>query len=210
MKTTCLPLRSFLSALVLLAGGVGASESYAEETAFKAMMESSFQAVGIARLDRLLQDETQLACSHVRKDQLQITAALKSQIEKRNLQTVVLPKDLQYFGRWQEGEKIAQSGKGSTWSDKSDDVNGGGCYNCHQLDKKEISYGNMGPSLYNYGKLRGSSEAVVQYTWSKLYNAKAFNACSNMPRFGAFQLLTESQLRDLMALLFDPLSPVNQ
>jgi len=64
--------------------------------------------------------------------------------------------------------------------------------------------------LYNYGKLRGNSEAVVKYTWAKLYNAKAFNACSAMPRFGHFKLLTENQIRDLMALLLDPQSPVNQ
>jgi sulfur-oxidizing protein SoxX len=186
------------------------SLSYADDAAFKAMMGSSFQPIGIATLERLKQDETQLACSNFKKDQLQLTDSLKSRIEKNNLQTVILPADQQYFGDWKEGEKIAQSGKGSTWSDKIDDVNGGSCYNCHQIDKKEISFGNIGPSLYNYGKLRGNSPAVVQYTWSKLYNAKAFNACSNMPRFGTFHLLTDNQLRDLMSLLFDPLSPVNQ
>jgi sulfur-oxidizing protein SoxX len=78
------------------------------------------------------------------------------------------------------------------------------------LDKKEISYGTIGPSLYNYGKMRGQDEAVIKYTWAKLYNSKAYNACSVMPRFGHFKLLTENQLRDLMALLLDPQSPVNQ
>ncbi len=135
---------------------------------------------------------------------------MQSRIEKNNLKSIVYPSDGNYFGKWSEGEKIAQSGKGATWSDKNEDVNGGSCYNCHQLDKKEIAYGNIGPSLYNYGKLRGNSEAVVKYTWGKLYNAKAFNACSAMPRFGHFKLLTENQIRDLMALLFDPQSPVNQ
>jgi sulfur-oxidizing protein SoxX len=37
-------------------------------------------------------------------------------------------------------------------------VNGGNCYNCHQIDKKEISYGTIGPSLYNYGKIRGVTD----------------------------------------------------
>ena len=31
-----------------------------------------------------------------------------------------------------------------------------------------------------------------------------------MPRFGHAKLLNEQQLRDLMALLLDPRSPVNQ
>ncbi len=76
--------------------------------------------------------------------------------------------------------------------------------------KEEISHGTLGPSLYNYGKLRGNSEAIVKYTWGKLYNAKAFNSCTNMPRFGQQGILTEAQMKDLMALLLDPNSPVNK
>jgi len=34
-------------------------------------------------------------------------------------------------------------------------------------------------------------------------------ACSNMPRFGHAGVLDEAQIRDLMALLLDPKSPVN-
>ncbi len=51
---------------------------------------------------------------------------------------------------------------------------------------------------------------VIQYTWGKLWNSKAYSACSNMPRFGHMKLLDEKQLRDVMALLLDPRSPVNQ
>jgi sulfur-oxidizing protein SoxX len=203
-----LVLNPALSLFLLVSGWV--SIAHAQEPAFKAMMASSFQAIGIAGLERLVQDENQLACSDFKKGELHLNAAMRSRVEKNNLQMVMPPTDQQYFGNWKEGEKIAQSGKGSTWSDKSDDVNGGSCYNCHQIDKKEISFGTIGPSLYNYGKLRGSSPEVIQYTWNKLYNAKAYNACSAMPRFGTFRLLTESQLRDLMSLLLDPLSPVNQ
>jgi sulfur-oxidizing protein SoxX len=93
-------------------------------------------------------------------------------------------------GRLEEGEKLAQSGRGLTWTDdRQDTANGGNCYNCHQIDKKEISFGTIGPSLYNYGKMRGvtdpnspASKAIVEYTWGKIWNAKAYNACSNMPR----------------------------
>jgi sulfur-oxidizing protein SoxX len=106
-----------------------------------------------------------------------------------------------------------------TWSDASaaPAKNGAMCYNCHQIDKKEISFGSIGPSLWNYGKLRGvtdpadpASAAIVKYTWGKLWNSKAYAACSHMPRFGHAELLTEQQLRDVMALLLDPKSPVNQ
>jgi sulfur-oxidizing protein SoxX len=104
-----------------------------------------------------------------------------------------------------------------TWTDSSAADNGGNCYNCHQLSKSEISFGTIGPSLYQYGKLRGvtdpaspASAEIVKYTWGKLWNSKAYAACSNMPRFGHAGLLKEQQLRDLMALLLDPKSPVNQ
>ena len=59
------------------------------------------------------------------------------------------------------------------------------------MSKAEISFGTIGPSLYNYGKLRGvqdpadpASAPIVEYTWGKIWNAKAYNACSEMPRFG--------------------------
>ena len=44
----------------------------------------------------------------------------------------------------------------------------------------------------------------------KLWNAKAYNACSDMPRFGHAGILNEQQIRDVMALLLDPQSPVNK
>jgi sulfur-oxidizing protein SoxX len=106
-----------------------------------------------------------------------------------------------------------------TWTDKSAEpkANGGNCYNCHQIGKAEISYGTIGPSLYNYPATHGASDAaspaakaLLDYTWGKLYNARAYNACSNMPRFGHAKLLDEAQMKDLMALLLDPKSPVNQ
>jgi sulfur-oxidizing protein SoxX len=106
-----------------------------------------------------------------------------------------------------------------TWTDTSTatSANGAQCYNCHQISKEEISFGTIGPSLYNYGKLRGvkdpydpASAAIVQYTWGKIYNPKAYAACSNMPRFGHKGLLDENQIRHVMALLLDPQSPVNR
>jgi len=120
------------------------------------------------------------------------------------------PSDGKYLGSWKAGEAIAQSGRGATWSDTTKTPNGGGCYNCHQISKQEISYGNIGPSLTGYGKARGTSEAILTYTWNRINNSKAYNACSNMPRMAHFNLLTEQQIKDVMALLLDPESPVNK
>jgi sulfur-oxidizing protein SoxX len=132
------------------------------------------------------------------------------ELQKINMASITQPTDGKYIGDWKRGEAIAQSGRGATWTDKPDTVNGAGCYNCHEIDKKEISYGNIGPSLWNYGKLRGYSQEVLVYTWNRINNSKAYNVCSNMPRFGHFKLLTQEQIQDVMALLLDPQSPVNQ
>jgi sulfur-oxidizing protein SoxX len=181
------------------------------------MMSTSFRDQGIAKVDRLKQDTSNAACSKSEGVALPETTA--KAIEAENLKTVRWPSDGRFLGSWAAGEKLAQNGRGMTWTDTSaaPSANGGNCYNCHQLSKAEISYGTIGPSLYQYGKVRGvadpaspQAKAIVEYTWAKLWNAKAFNACSGMPRFGHAGLLDENQLRDLMALLLDPKSPVNQ
>jgi len=177
---------------------------------FQALHAASFKANGIATLDRLNQDDTQQYCSNADALAGKADPKKRAMIEKENLATVRLPSDGKYFGDWKEGEKIAQSGRGATWTDTASTPIGGGCYNCHQIDKKEISYGTIGPTLWNYGKLRGYSPEVITYTWNRINNSKAYNACSNMPRFAHFKLLNEQQIQDVMALLLDPASPVNQ
>ncbi|HEU5297600.1 MAG TPA: sulfur oxidation c-type cytochrome SoxX [Burkholderiaceae bacterium] len=181
----------------------------------QAAIKASFRDQGIAKVDRLQQDLGQQACSAATPP----SAETAKRIEADALASVRWPAAGRYLGDWREGEKLAQNGRGMTWTDASaaPKDNGAGCYNCHQIDKKEISFGTIGPSLWNYGKLRGvanpadpAAAAVVQYTWGKLWNSKAYAACSNMPRFGHMGLLDEDQLRHLMALLLDPASPVNQ
>jgi sulfur-oxidizing protein SoxX len=114
-------------------------------------------------------------------------------------------------GDWKKGEATAQSGYGMRVGDTTPGrANGGNCYACHQIDKKELSYGTLGPTLHQYGKLRGNSEAIVKYTYDKIYNSQAFSACSNMPRFGHNGILSPEQIADLVGLLMDPASPVNQ
>jgi sulfur-oxidizing protein SoxX len=174
------------------------------------MMADSFRAQGIAGLDRIQQDETQKFCSDPVFAGSKQGEKMRDKIQKINMAEIKQPSNGKYIGDWKKGEAIAQSGRGATWTDKADAAVGGGCYNCHQIDQKEISYGNIGPSLTGYGKLRGYSPEVITYTWNRINNSKAYNACSNMPRFAHFKLLNEQQIQDVMALLLDPASPVNQ
>jgi sulfur-oxidizing protein SoxX len=197
--------------IAVLAGFSGATLAQSSfDAKFQKMMSEGFRAEGIAGLDRIKQDETQRFCSDPKQIMTKQGAAKAIEIQKINMASIVQPTDGKYIGNWKSGEAIAQSGRGATWTDKPDTVNGGGCYNCHEIDKKEISYGNIGPSLWNYGKNRGYSQEVLVYTWNRINNSKAYNACSNMPRFGHFKLLTQEQMQDVMALLLDPQSPVNQ
>jgi sulfur-oxidizing protein SoxX len=180
-----------------------------------AIIKASFRDQGIAKVDRLQQDLGQAACSSATPP----SEAVAEQVMAQARAAVQWPTGGQYIGDWREGEKLAQNGRGMTWTDSSAAAkdNGGSCYNCHQISKQEISFGTIGPSLYNYGKNRGvasvtapTAQPIIEYTWMKIYNGKTYNACSNMPRFGHLGLLDEKQMAHLMALLLDPRSPVNQ
>jgi L-cysteine S-thiosulfotransferase len=206
--------KSSLLALVVLGGCVSTPDGGVSHEQVVAMMKGSFRAQGIATMDRLDQDAGQQACSTGEPP----AADVVERLQKEALATVRAPSDGNYLGDWKAGEKLAQNGRGMTWTDKSaaPAANGANCYNCHQITKAEISFGTIGPSLYQYGKIRGvtdpkaeSSKAMVEYTWGKINNAWAYNACSNMPRFGYKHLLDEQQMKDVMALLLDPASPVN-
>jgi sulfur-oxidizing protein SoxX len=173
-------------------------------------IKSSFNARGIAKLDRLNQNEVQAVCSEAQMAGKEVPKDERTALEKKVLATIKYPSDGKYIGDFKQGERIAQSGVGMQWSDNEKTVNGGNCYACHQISAQEISHGNIGPTLLGYGKLRGYNEATVKYTWGKIWNTHAYNLCSQMPRYGDAGILTEQQLKDVMALLLDPNSPVNK
>lgn len=171
------------------------------------MMKQDFQTRGIAAVDRLDEDEVQKACNeHANNPPKDVVERL----QQAQLATIKYPADNVLMGDWKQGEKLAQSGRGMTWSDKPESPSGGNCYNCHQLSPKELSYGTIGPSLYQYGKTRGNTPEMQRYVYGRVFNAKAFALCSNMPRFGHAGALTEEQIKHIVALLLDPQSPVNQ
>ena len=207
-----------LPAAVIALAGCTSSPSPAEyDKMAEAMTKTSFQDRGIAKVTRLDVDEANRACSAADVSGKPLDEKLAKAIEEANMKTVKWPSDGKFLGDWKQGETIAQSGRGLTWTDAANQANGGNCYNCHQISKEELSFGTLGPSLYNYGKLRGvsdpnaaASKAIVEYTWGKLWNARAYNACSQMPRVGHGGILNEAQIKHVMALLLDPQSPINK
>lgn len=172
-----------------------------------AMIKRDFHAKGIAGMERLNEDGLQALCNRSRNNPPRPNA---ERLQRDQLEAIKYPADGKYLGDWQSGEKIAQNGRGMTWSDGGAAANGGSCYNCHEIGPNETSFGTIGNSLRRFGKTRGNSPEIQKYVYGKIYNAKAFNLCSNMPRFGHTGTLTEKQIKDLVALLLDPNSPVNK
>ena len=210
MKRKLLPTAAVLVAAAGLIAGCATMLSDAEvsKQALQ-MMKSSFKANGQAGLDRLNQDEVQATCSQY-ETQAKVPPEVARRIEQGQLLTVRYPADGKLLGDWKAGEALAQSGVGKQYNDDPSRPSGGNCYACHQLSPQELAFGTIGPSLLGYGKQRGYSEEIRKYTFAKIYNSQAFAACSTMPRFGHNGILTTQQIKDAVALLLDPESPVNK
>jgi sulfur-oxidizing protein SoxX len=193
--TAALPLTAFAQTATTDSAAV---ESYLKDTFGKAPPE--WQA-------RIAPDETLKLCNQYRNE---VPAAEAGSIVARELAKVVYPTDGKMLGNWKEGAKIANNGRGGQFSDDANTEAGGNCYACHQLEKRELSFGTLGPSLTGYGKDRNYAPDAIKNAFTKIYDSQAVLACSNMPRFGANRVLTEKQITDLVALLFDPESPVNK
>ncbi len=171
-----------------------------------AVLKRDFRDRGQAKVSRVELDEVQRLCN-LHADNPPAEAAKR--IEEAQLKAIKFPNG-NLLGDWKRAEKVAQNGRGSMWSDKPGEPAGGSCYNCHQLSPQETSYGTLGPSLLGFGKKRGNGPDMQRYVYGKIYNSKAYNACSQMPRLGYAGTLTEEQIKDLVALLLDPASPVNK
>ena len=170
------------------------------------VLERDFHPRGQAKMDRLVQDGVQRVCTESGDHP---SDSVAKALEADQMKTIVYPQG-QLMGDWKRGEAIAQSGRGLTWNDAPGAAGGGSCYNCHQLSPRELSYGTIGPSLRGFGKTRGNGADVQRYVYGKIYNAKAYKLCTQMPRLGYSGTLTAEQIKDLVALLLDPASPVNE
>ena len=178
----------------------------------EAVVRDSFSGASSEEWDaRLKQDEVQALCSVYRN--LPPPAAAQRILESQ-LGTFHYPEDGKLMGDWKKGEKLASIGTGGhigrIQPDRPGTPRGGNCYACHELAKKEIAAGNLGPSLTAFGRLRGTSPEIIRYTYEKIYNPQAFFPCSMMPRFGHHGWLTPSDIADAVAFLLDPESPVNK
>jgi len=193
---------------IFLIAALVAPTALADPTAqdVQKLMQRDFHARGQAGMDRVVQDDLQRVCTESRDNP---SAGAAKAIEADQMKTIVFPEG-SLIGDWRRGEAIAQNGRGLQWTDKPGDAAGGSCYNCHQLSPREPSFGTIGPSLQRFGKIRGSGPELQKYVYGKIYNAKAYNACSQMPRLGHSGTLTSEQIKDLVGLLLDPASPVNQ
>ena len=205
MTKTFMLLAAIAAPLLMTARPANADADYRAKAI--AVIKKDFQPRGQASLDRLAEDGLQAVCN---RSGNKPPKGIAARMEADQLATVKYPADGKLLGDWQEGEKLAQSGRGFTWTDDPGLPVGGNCYNCHQISPKELSFGTVGPSLYQFGKLRGNSAEMQKYAYSKIYNSKAYNLCSEMPRFGHIGALGEKQIKDLVALLLDPESPVNK
>ena len=190
------------------------SEELAEYLIFDAngfRLDEATQEGGTVR-DRLTQDELQKACSALKGTKAEGDTA--TEVTAMARASIVYPEGGIQLGDWKKGEELAQSGFGFRVGHNVDDHTGrepgGNCYACHQLDPEEIAYGTVGVPLTGYGKIRGTGEEMLKYTYEMIYNPHTYFPCTRMPRFGANAYLTQQQIADIMAYLMHPDSPVNK
>lgn len=208
-KTLILFTVATCSSVSILAGAVLAQQKpVVPVEKVDAAIKAAFPGAPEQFVPRLSQDQTMRECSDSRN---QPAKPVADAIQKREKATIEYPADGKFIGDWKKGERLAQSGYGLRFTDyPARNPNGGNCYACHQITKAEVSYGTLGPSLLQYGKLRKFSEADAKAVYEKIYNSQAVLPCSNMPRFGTNKVLTIEQITDAVALLMSPDSPVNK
>jgi sulfur-oxidizing protein SoxX len=195
-------------ALSLVAVTALAQQQAVDPARVDAAIRASFPHVAPDWLTRFTQDETTRACSAYRNNP---PADVAEKLRASAKAAIRYPADGKLSGDWKKGEQLAQSGYGLRFTDtQTDRPNGGNCYACHQLAAAEVSFGTIGPSLLGYGKIRKFAPAEVKATYDKIYNSHAVIPCSQMPRFGSNGVLTIEQIKDVVALLMDPASPVNK
>jgi L-cysteine S-thiosulfotransferase len=193
---------------VAVGGALAQNRHDPDRAVLEKAIKDSWQQVAPDWQRRLVQDETQAACSLYRNNP---PAAVAAAITAREKASIKYPADGKVMGDWKKGEKLAQSGYGMRFTDYPPRAeNGGNYFACHQLDPKELSYGTLGPSLAAYGKNRNFAQADVKAVYERIYNPQAAVACANMPRMGASGFLNLEQIADLTAYVMSPESPVNK
>lgn len=210
MKTIWIQWSVSISTALMIAGCAsypdqGTTRQMAEKMVFEAFDASP------AHMKRLEQDRSQQICSKIGDAKLSQEEA--AEVVKLARASIRYPASGQLSGDWKTGDQLAHNGAGDrirNGKTETNKENGALCQNCHALAPGEINVGNVGTSLTGYGKQRGNSEAIVKYTYEKIYNAWVYFPCSNMPRLGATGHLTPEQITHMVAYLLDPQSPINK
>jgi sulfur-oxidizing protein SoxX len=177
----------------------------------EAMIDRAYPGMPEALVKRAVQDPDQKLCSRPASQKLSSEEAARVASSARA--SMRYPSSGKLAGDWKAGEQLVSNGAGMRIRDgRVEQVkeNGALCVNCHALDPKDLNVGNLGPALTGYGLQRGSSDAVIRYTYEKIYNAWAYYPCSNMPRLGHNRYLTPEQIAHVVAYLVDSQSPVNR
>ncbi|MBA4222855.1 sulfur oxidation c-type cytochrome SoxX [Bosea sp. (in: a-proteobacteria)] len=201
-------IRTFMPlAALLLAAGSATAQDRPPQAVIDTYIKSTFGKASAEWQARIKPDESLAVCNTTRNNP---SSAESEAMLKRESARVVYPADGKFLGDWKKGYQVANNGRGGQFSDPPGTVAGGNCFACHQLDPKEVSYGTLGPSLSAYGKDRKYDPETIKDAYTKIYNSMAVVPCSNMPRFGVNKVLDEQQIKDVMAYLFDPESPVNK
>lgn len=103
----------------------------------------------------------------------------------------ILPRDIKKV-EW-EGE-LGDIERGKTLSFS---VMHGNCLACHEINGGEQP-GTIGPSLLDYG----SRGLPYEYTYQRIFDTRLYNPIAHMPLFGTNEVLTDQEIRDIMAFLY--------
>jgi len=202
---------TMLGASALISAGCATYPDQATTRQIAEKMVSEGFTASPEHAKRLVQDKSQQICSKIGGAEL--TQAEADEVLKLARASIKYPASGKLVGDWKAGDKLAHDGAGDRISRgrlEKRKENGGLCQNCHALAAGEINVGNVGPSLTGFGAQRGNSEAIVKYTYDKIYNAWHSVPCSNMPRLGATGHLTPEQVAHMVAYLLAPQSPINR
>lgn len=120
-------------------------------------------------------------------------------IMEREWASIVFPVGGLDAGDWQRGAVLARGTAAASSP----------CLACHRLDARDVGPARSGPDLIGYARARAATHDHGKLVYEQIYNSNAVVACSSMPRFGAHKVLTPEQIRDIVAFLLAPESPVN-
>ena len=206
MRATAIAVMS-AAVLLTLPTSADAQQAKVDPALVDMVIKGTFDRASPEWQARIVPDEAQRICSDLREPP---PAAVAKQLIEAAEKAVVYPPDGNVIGDWRKGQQLAQIGTGGQFSDRTDTPKGGNCYACHQLSPKELSFGTLGPSLTEYGRIRKFRPEEAKATYAKIWNAQVVQPCSNMPRFGHNKFLSVEDIKNLTAYLFDPESPVNK